>query len=142
MYYPFVLTTDSSGTIHITSPQFPAAKAIADDPKGVADAARTLLNEQLIQHVVGGLLFPKPPTVFPTSVDWVLVDFDWQGVIITSLHNRRLEKKITIQVLAGLADMNETVVARLFNPNKITPLDHYQAVARALDLKLSVLPMF
>lgn len=133
--YPCVLTPEEDGGFFVSFPDVPGANTCGDDRAEALEMAEDALSGALAGHVHEQRDVPAPSPVAPGQV---LVAVSPLVAAKLALYTAMREQGMTRAALADRLRLSESVVRRLVDPDRRSPVSQIERALRVVGRRLAV----
>ena len=133
--YPCVLTPEEGGGFYVSFPDVPGANTCGDDRAEALEMAEEALAGALAGHVHEQWDVPAPS---PAGAGQVLVAVSPLVAAKLALYTAMREQGMTRAALADRLRLSESVVGRLLDPDRRTPISQIERALRVVGRRLAV----
>ena len=133
--YPCVLTPEEDGGFFVSFPDVPGANTCGDDRAEALEMAEEALAGALAGHVHEQRDVPAPSPAAPGQVPVAVSPLVAAKL---ALYTAMREQGMTRAALADRLRLSESVVRRLVDPDRHTPLSQIERALRVVGRRLAV----
>ena len=133
--YPCVLTPEEDGGFFVSFPDVPGANTCGDDRAEALEMAEDALSGALAGHVHEQRDVPAPS---PAAPGQVLVTVSPLVAAKLALYTAMREQGMTRAALADRLRLSESVVRRLVDPDRRSPISQIERALRVVGPRLAV----
>ena len=133
--YPCVLAPEEGGGFFVSFPDVPGANTCGDDRAEALEMAEDALSGALAGHVHEQRDVPAPSPVAPGQV---LVAVSPLVAAKLALYTAMREQGMTRAALADRLRLSESVVRRLVDPDRRSPVSQIERALRVVGRRLAV----
>ena len=133
--YPCVVAPEEDGGFFVSFPDVPGANTCGDDRAEALEMAEDALSGALAGHVHEQRDVPAPS---PAAIGQVLVAVSPLVAAKLALYTAMREQGMTCAALADRLRLSESVVRRLVDPDRRSPISQIERALRVVGRRLAV----